>query len=668
MLKSRIQNLLKRAGYVIVQLETLEVERGIHFHAMRELEALRGEAEIRRAEIESIIAHRDQIAGNLANQNEHFEKMFVKVEEAELRAEELSREVETLTKSAEDSERKVRNLGGVQREVIHLTEELEKLTERAVLAESKAAELESAHDQADNVQREVLQLTEEIEALTQRAVLAETKAEELESVHDLADIVQREALQLTEEIETLTERAVLAESKAEELEAARDRADRLAGELDELRARSQMAEEKVVALLERSQATHEAADQIQEAYLQLLEEHKLARAELESGKLKEAEYQERERVLIHERDGLAGALKQQQDIERTSSEVVENLRTELKEALEQQAEFWKLLESRQTEFDEVRAREQELLEGIEGNEDEKEHLRSEIKGLERELEKRSQSAEARVLQVLSDHEKSLMDLSEVRRTLADVETKLKGLQAQAARKNEAQDLQFDSDKIRNIVVVGAPYSRSAELVSAMAELPDISQVDVCNGWFPNDLLLVSEFPSKGRHIAATSLDASPRNLDGLRQVSAAIVLCIPDPVMVVARRAAAFFDQSSNSAQIEPLLSPAIEVGQFSDISSLVDWQIERFVPTLRDWLERWMNYVDERPNWPILTLHERELGGPESGEMLGAALGLPDISDIQLASVDEQALSEMLSADQLKRVLDAFPPALRETLSWSEK
>lgn len=572
MLRSGIRSVFHRMGLTVLRLETLEQERGAHTEVAQELNALRGEVEIRNAEVESIVAHRDQIAANLARQNELFNGVFSELDGERARADELTAEVARLNESIAAGEAEIRDLR------------------------------------------------------------------------------------------------------------------------------------------EQSRVSYRSAERIQEAYIKLLDESQLSWSEAQDAKARELganaradALRESEQALLGEQARLREELDRAAENEKASQDIVVNLRSELQNALQRQTEIWEELDARKIELEEARARandlraeldardasnavSQEQVEKLQLELDQMREqltvrqgeldvksaeelaLQTQLSQLQAQIESLVRDGEARVSGVLNEHEQTLLELSEVRRELNAVKS---GLEARGSRKEEDGDVvgaPFKSDQIRNLIVIGPPYSKAEHVGSVIAESLGVPIITACNGWFPNDLLTVSAFPKTGCYVASTHLDASPRNVESLKEVSAAIMLSVPDPREIVARRARAYFEDKSASDRIEASISPSIDNKRFDDLSSLVDWQIENFIPTFAEWLHRWVEYVDERPNWPIFIVAEEKLGDPSVGKQLVGALELSNEIQVQMNQNGETPFSESITREQSDRILNAFAGPLRDRLEWSSE
>ena len=84
--------------------------------------------------------------------------------------------------------------------------------------------------------------------------------------------------------------------------------------------------------------------------------------------------------------------------------------------------------------------------------------------------------------------------------------------------------------------------------------------------------------------------------------------------------------------------------------------------------MHRWVEYVDERPNWPIFIVAEEKLGDPSVGKQLVGALELSNEIQVQMNQNGETPFSESITREQSDRILNAFAGPLRDRLEWSSE
>ncbi|MEP4379707.1 MAG: hypothetical protein ABJ215_00665 [Alphaproteobacteria bacterium] len=588
MLRRGIQRVLGEFGYTAVKIVELEEVRNSHSHAMRVIEALRAEADMRDAEVENIIAHRDQIASSLARQNDEFHRVLGERNETLGQNESLSDELAAVVVRADQAERQVKSLRGKLKQGL---EAIDRIYEKHVeILEDRG----KAWIEAEEATARAIGSSERADEMSERADEMSKRANEMS---ERADEMSKQADELSERAEALSAENGALVVRLQESEATRqgleaDIAAR-AAELDDARANASAIQQE----LERKSEELRAAGELAEA----------SRAEIDQ--LTAALAAARDRV--NELEPQIGALQASADEARRGE-------TELR-----------------TELDEVR--------GL-------------VAGLQKDVSDE-------VAQVLADHEKTLEELAGAKHAFVEAEAEIERLR----KLRTAADDDADSPSLHDshIVIAGLPFSRSESLAEAMRDAAEFVPVELCNGYFPNDLLSTDAFLQDRRCVAATYLDASPRNLDGLKLALAAVIVHVSDPRLIVARRTRLYFEDQGQSQIVEAGLSPPLQEGQFTNASELVDWQIENFVPLMADWIQGWIEFFDKRPNWPIILMSEADGDNTDRRREIAATLGVPD-SVWEGVPVDKDMnWTEVLSDEQAERTIEQFDDKLRADMAW---
>ena len=274
--------------------------------------------------------------------------------------------------------------------------------------------------------------------------------------------------------------------------------------------------------------------------------------------------------------------------------------------------------------------------------------------------------EQRFLQLVAEHEITLTELAE---TYDQLEGEQAGWRSRSWDGNitPAQDQQQSEQMFpKNIVIAGLPYSRAGELADTIRSAGLHQDVTCCGMLFPNDILTAGAFAGDEKYIANTFLDASPRNLESLREAMATTIVHLTDPRQLVVRRAFSVISKSGESLAIEPGISPALADRDTLSMEVLVDLQAAYFVPHIAAWIEGWLVYIDGRPNWPIFLTTDEMLDDESFNSEMVKDLGLSDESVVnQVVDADGVSWREVLTSEQSDTILAAVPAHIRERFNW---
>jgi hypothetical protein len=102
----------------------------------------------------------------------------------------------------------------------------------------------------------------------------------------------------------------------------------------------------------------------------------------------------------------------------------------------------------------------------------------------------------------------------------------------------------------------------------------------------------------------------------------------------------------------------------FSDV---LDWQIKNFVPSIGHWLEKWIEYLDTRPNRPVLLSREDINNRVELFHSLAPLIPLKRKVSVEISTEDFNPWRRVLSEEQARQVILNLPSSVCQRYSWSD-
>tara|TARA_R110002110_G_scaffold376568_2_gene586613 strand:- start:121633 stop:123507 length:1875 start_codon:yes stop_codon:yes gene_type:complete len=623
MLKREILKIMRRYGYTALRIDALERERDDNARAHQELLALQGELDAVRGASQAVIAERDEISANLARQNQEIDTVIAQRDTSEAQQASLTAQLSESQSQIALAEKRGNE---VRADVVRLEAALRR----------KQLDVDRLSREIDGYSASNAELAAQMRDLKKDAE-KQLESERRSTAAQLRDLKNEAEKQL--ESEQRSAAAQIRDLKNEAEKQLESERRSTAAQLRDLKNEA----EKQLAREQRSAAA--LSEQIERLEKEIAAQQEMldARADVQA----ELEALRKEIVDLNERLKVAQYSKRRDRLES------KQLKDELEEVRADSIANRVRLEQVQSELLAAQNREVELNEAIK--------LQNNSTG-----ESDQSVLEQRFLQLITEHETALTEL-------AETYDKLEGSQAGwksrswGGGETQAQDQQASDQTLpKNIVIAGLPYSRADELAGTIRNGGLHEEVPCCGMLFPNDILSAGAFAGEGRYFAHTYLDASPRNLESLKEAAATTIVYVSDPRQVVVRRSLAVSSQYGESLQVEPGISPALADGETLSMEKLIDLQAAYFVPHIAAWIEGWLAYIDGRPNWPIFLTTDDMLGDESFNTEMVEHLGLGEKSvENYVPEADDVSWRDVLTSEQSETILAAVPERVRKRFNW---
>ena len=261
------------------------------------------------------------------------------------------------------------------------------------------------------------------------------------------------------------------------------------------------------------------------------------------------------------------------------------------------------------------------------------------------------------------HEVAMKDLAEVARELNLLKINRTQPSSITNAKNEDD---IEPVEGARVIVVSLPYSNSAELSRELAEAINGRVVVASKQTFPKDELKLDAFSSGDFTVSDTRLNASSKNHLNLQSLMSITILHVQDPRQIIVDRALAYINGNDADGP-ENSISPSLSETAMMEFSDVLDWQIKNFVPSIGHWLEKWIEYLDTRPNRPVLLSREDINNRVELFHSLTPLIPLKRKVSVEISTEDFNPWRRVLSEEQARQVILNLPSSVCQRYSWSD-
>ena len=230
-------------------------------------------------------------------------------------------------------------------------------------------------------------------------------------------------------------------------------------------------------------------------------------------------------------------------------------------------------------------------------------------------------------------------------------------------------------------MISVPKSGSVYLNSTLCGSLGLRNVQLCNGYFPQDHISVERlhrFVTRGGYIASSHLDPSPANLHLLETLLPRWIVHLRDPrasLLSWVHHVRGLHQAGQQLALMRVCPVPSASVLN-AHLRDCIDWHIERYYRPLVAWIGAWAEVATAWPHRVLLTdftaLHEDDRAlCQEMAAFVGHAPTRYRYRPAARTMVNHFRVGELnewqrvFTSDQIRRTTAMLPDELRHQFDW---